>query len=102
MQILLVHIHVKPEYLDAFQAAMLDNARNSLLEPGVLRFDVLQQQEDPTRFTLVEVYRNQEAPALHKQTAHYNRWREAVADMLVEPRQGVWHTNVFPTGEVWK
>ncbi len=101
MHIVLVHIHVKPEFVDKFKAASLENARNSVLEPGVARFDVIQQKEDPTRFTLVEVYRDTEAPALHKQTAHYSNWREAVTDWMAEPRQGVAYANLFPADEGW-
>ncbi len=101
MHIVLVHVHVKPDFVDAFSEASLENARNSVLEPGVARFDVIQQKEDPTRFTLVEVYRDTEAPALHKQTAHYNKWRETVTDMMSEPRQGVAYMNKFPPDEDW-
>ena len=101
MHIVLVHVHVKPEFVEAFQAASLENARNSVLEPGVARFDVIQQKEDPTHFTLLEVYRDAEAPALHKQTAHYNKWRETVADWMAGPRRGVAYTNLFPADEGW-
>ena len=73
MLIVHVHIQVKPDQVDAFKAACVENSRNSLQEPGIARFDVLQQQDDPTRFLLVEVYRSAEAPAAHKQTAHYRR-----------------------------
>ena len=82
--------------MDAFQAACVENARNSLLEPGVARFDVLRQQDDPTNFTLVEVYRTPEAPAAHKRTAHYKKWAEAVAEMMAAPRYSVKYENVFP------
>jgi autoinducer 2-degrading protein len=101
MFIVLVHVHVKAEHLEAFKAASLDNARNSVREPGIARFDVIQQQDDPTRFVLVEVYRDAEAPARHKETAHYLRWRDTVADMLAEPRFGVKYDNVFPDDEGW-
>lgn len=91
MQIVHVSVHVKPECVAAFIEATLDNARSSVLEPGIARFDVVQDSKDPTRFVLVEVYRNAEAPALHKATDHYARWRDTVAPMMAEPRQGVWY-----------
>ena len=97
----LVHIHVKSECVEAFKRATLENARNSVKEPGIARFDMLQQAEDPTRFTLVEVYRTAEAPAQHKETAHYQLWRDTVADMMAEPRLGVRHATVFPDDSGW-
>ncbi|MCS7338249.1 MAG: antibiotic biosynthesis monooxygenase [Verrucomicrobiae bacterium] len=96
MLIVHVHAHVKPEYVEAFKAATLENARQSVCEPGVARFDVLQQADDPTRFILVEVYRTPDAPAKHKETAHYAKWRDTVAPMMAEPRTSVKFTNVFP------
>jgi (4S)-4-hydroxy-5-phosphonooxypentane-2,3-dione isomerase len=96
MLIVLVHVHVKPESVDAFREATLENARNSIQEPGIARFDVIQQQDDPDRFVLVEVYRAPGDAALHKDTAHYARWRDTVADMMAEPRTGVKYSNVFP------
>lgn len=101
MFIVHVHVHVKPEYLDAFKTATVENARNSVQEPGIARFDVIQQQDVPTRFVLVEVYRDTDAPARHKETAHYLAWRDAVADMLAEPRYGVKYDNVFPDETGW-
>ena len=101
MLIVHVHVHVKPDRVEAFRAATLDNARSSVQEPGVARFDVIQQQEDPTRFVLVEVYRTTTDPARHKETAHYQRWRGAVADMMAEPRTGIKYTNVFPSEQGW-
>ena len=101
MLIVHVHVHVKPECLEAFRQATLDNARNSVREPGIARFDVTQQADDPTRFTLVEAYRTAEAPAAHKATAHYARWRDAVADMMAEPRTAVKYANLFPPDEGW-
>jgi (4S)-4-hydroxy-5-phosphonooxypentane-2,3-dione isomerase len=101
MHIVLVHVHVKMEFIDAFIAASLDNARNSVQEPGVARFDVIQQKEDPTRFTLIEVYRTPEDPARHKETAHYNAWRAAVTDMMAKPRQGEAYANLFPDDTGW-
>jgi autoinducer 2-degrading protein len=101
MLIVHVHVHVKSEFVDAFREATLENARNSVQEPGIARFDVIQQLEDPTRFVLVEVYRTPEDPARHKETAHYQRWRDAVAEMMAEPRSSVKYANVFPDDEGW-
>ena len=89
MYIVHVHIRVKADCIEAFKAASLENARNSVKEPGIARFDVIQQADDPTRFVLVEVYRNDEAPARHKETAHYQKWRDTVAPMMAEPRASV-------------
>ena len=91
-----VHVHVKPECVEAFTEATRLNARLSLLEPGVLCFDVLQQQDDPTRFVLVEVYRDAEAAAAHKETPHYPVWRDAVAPMMAEPRFSVKFNKLYP------
>ena len=96
MNIVLVHVHVKPEFVEAFKQASLENASNSVKEEGVARFDVIQQTDDPTRFILVEVYKSIEASAAHKETAHYLKWRDTVADMMAEPRQGVKYINIFP------
>ena len=85
----------------AFKAASLDNARASVREPGIARFDVVQSVEDPTRFVLVEVYRNAAAPAAHKETAHYQRWRDAVADLMAEPRTAARYVNTFPDDAGW-
>jgi quinol monooxygenase YgiN len=100
---LIVHVHarVKPECVEAFREATAENASRSVREPGVARFDVIQQADDPTRFILVEVYRTPEAPAAHKETAHYQKWRDAVAPMMAEPRTSVKYTNVFPPDEGW-
>ena len=97
----LVHIHVKSECVEAFKSATLENARHSVKESGIARFDMLQQAEDSTRFTLVEVYRTAEAPTQHKETAHYKLWRDTVADMMAEPRHGVRHATVFPDDSGW-
>ena len=94
MLIVHVHVHVKPECVDAFKSASLENARHSRQEAGVARFEVYQQQDDPTRFVLVEVYRTAEATAAHKQTAHYARWRDAVAGLMAEPRHSVKYDEV--------
>lgn len=101
MLIVHVFVHVKPDQVEAFKAATVENARNSVQESGVARFDVIQQADDPTRFVLVEVYRTAEAPARHKETAHYQRWRDAVADMLAEPRTSVKYGNLFPDDAGW-
>jgi quinol monooxygenase YgiN len=101
MYIVLVHIHIKPESIEEFKKATLDNASNSVQEPGVARFDVIQQEDDPTRFVLVEVYHDEQAPVDHKQTAHYLRWRDRVADMFAEPRYGIRYSNVFPDDGGW-
>lgn len=101
MVILIVSLHVKPEYVEAFKKATVENARHSLEEPGVARFDVLQQSDDPTRFLLVEVYRTPEDPAKHKETPHYNKWREVAEPMLAEPRTRALYTNIFPADSDW-
>jgi autoinducer 2-degrading protein len=101
MLVVHVHVHVHTEQISAFREATLANARASVQEPGIARFDVLQQQDDPTRFVLVEVYRDAQAPALHKETAHYLRWRDTVAPMMASPRTGVRHDNVFPDDGGW-
>jgi quinol monooxygenase YgiN len=101
MVIIHVHVRVKPDAVEAFRAASLENARASVQEPGVARFDVCQQADDPTRFVLVEVYRDAEAPAKHKETPHYAAWRDAVAPMMAEPRRSVKYTNAFPADSGW-
>jgi autoinducer 2-degrading protein len=101
MQIVLVHVHVKPEFVEVFKQATIENASNSVQEAGIARFDVIQQADDPTRFILVEVYKSAEAPAAHKATTHYARWRDTVAEMMAEPRQGIKYTNLFPDDENW-
>jgi autoinducer 2-degrading protein len=101
MLVVHVFVHVKPEGIEAFEAATIENARNSLKEPGVARFDVLQQKDDPSRFVLVEVYRTSDDPARHKETAHYQKWRDTVADMMAEPRTSVKYSNLFPDEEGW-
>ena len=101
MLIVHVHVQVKPEFLDDFLKATVENARNSVMEPGIARFNVIQQQDDPTRFILVEVYRTPEAPARHKETVHYAKWRDTVADMMVVPRTSVKFANIFPEDSGW-
>jgi quinol monooxygenase YgiN len=96
--LLVVHVHVKvkPDCIDAFKAATIANARASVEEPGIARFDVLQDREDPTRFVLSEIYRTAAAPAAHKETSHYQAWRDAVADMMAAPRTSTKFVNVSP------
>ena len=96
-----VHVRVKPGCVDAFREATLANARNSIQEPGIARFDVMQQEDDPTRFVLVEVYREPEDAARHKETQHYRVWRDTVAEMMAEPRSGVKYANAFPDDAGW-
>jgi quinol monooxygenase YgiN len=101
MLVVQVHVHVKSECVDAFREATLENASKSVLEPGVARFDVIQQSDDPTRFVLVEVYRTADDPARHKETAHYQTWRDTVAEMMAEPRSSTKYENVFPDDQGW-
>jgi quinol monooxygenase YgiN len=101
MLIVHVQVQVKPECVDAFKVATLANARASVQEPGIARFDVCQQADDPTRFVLVEAYRTPEAPAAHKATAHYAVWRDAVVSMMAATRTSVKYTNVFPEDRDW-
>ncbi|MCZ7635662.1 MAG: antibiotic biosynthesis monooxygenase [Verrucomicrobia bacterium] len=96
MLIVHVHVHVRPECVSTFRDATLSNARQSLQEAGIARFDVLQQADDATRFLLIEAYRTPDAPAAHKATAHYAQWRDTVAPMMAEPRSSVKFTNCFP------
>jgi (4S)-4-hydroxy-5-phosphonooxypentane-2,3-dione isomerase len=99
MLIVHVHVRVKPEYIDLFRAATVANARESINEPGVARFDVFQRQDDAARFVLVEAYRSSEAPAAHKATPHYQAWRDTVEPMMAEPRSSVKFSNIFPADE---
>jgi len=101
MLVVHVHVHVKPECVEAFQEATLANAHASIQEPGVARFDVMQRQDDPTRFVLVEAYRTPDAPAAHKATKHYEKWRDAAAPMMAEPRSSVKFANLFPDDSRW-
>jgi (4S)-4-hydroxy-5-phosphonooxypentane-2,3-dione isomerase len=101
MNIVLVHVHIKDDYIEAFKKITIENARGSVQEPGVARFDVLQQEDDPTRFLLVEVYKDEAAPFDHKKSAHYLKWRSEAESMMAEPRYGVKYNNVFPGDEGW-
>ena len=101
MLIVHVHVRVKPAFVAAFRVATIENARASGKEPGIARFDVIQQTDDPTRFVLVEVYRSTEAAAQHKETAHYAQWRDSAEPLMAEERTRVRYSNVFPSDEDW-
>jgi quinol monooxygenase YgiN len=101
MLVVHVRVHVKPASVVDFRQATLENARRSVQEPGIARFDVVQQQDDPTRFVLIEVFRTVEAAAAHKETGHYAKWRDAVAPMMAEPRSSVKYNAVFPDPQGW-
>jgi quinol monooxygenase YgiN len=101
MYIVHVQVHVKPECAERFREASVENAHHSVLEPGIARFDVIQQQDDPARFVLVEVYKTPEDAVKHKETAHYAKWRDTVADMMAEARQAVKYSNCFPEDGGW-
>jgi len=96
-----VDVVVKEDCIEAFREATLENSRHSLEEPGIARFDVVQQLDDPSRFVLVEVYRTPDDPARHKETAHYQKWRDEVADMMAQPRQSRKFVNRFPDDAGW-
>jgi quinol monooxygenase YgiN len=101
MLIVHVHVKVKPDCIDAFKEATMANASQSLKEPGIARFDIMQQTDDPTRFVLVEAYRSAEATAAHKATAHYAAWRDRMESLMAEPRSSVKYSDVFPGEEGW-
>ena len=101
MFIVLVHVNVKPEFVEEFKRVTVENASSSIQEAGIARFDVIQQAEDPTKFILVEVYKTAEAPVAHKETAHYVQWRDTVVEMMAEPRQGIKFKNIFPEDVNW-
>lgn len=96
MPVVFVYINVKPECVEAFKTATFENVKMSVNEPGIDRFELYQEKEDANRFVLFESYRTNEASASHKETAHYLKWRDTVAEMMVEPRKGVWHQQLFP------
>lgn len=102
MLVVHVHVNVKEDDIDAFCEATLENARASIQEPGIVRFDVIQQNDEPTQFVLVEVYRTVEDPARHKETAHYAKWRDTVDEMMAEPRRSYKYTSVFPDMNGWE
>ncbi|MBN2541509.1 antibiotic biosynthesis monooxygenase [bacterium] len=91
-----VNVYVKEEYIDDFIEATIENHKNSILEPGNMRFDVLQQKDDRKRFTLYEAYESPEAAAEHKMTEHYLKWRRTVADWMAQPREGIPHDVIAP------
>ena len=101
MLVVHVHVQVKPECIEDFKAATFNNAQASIREPGIARFDIVQQTDDPTRFVLIEAYRDPAAPDLHKATSHYLIWRDTVATMMAAPRSSVRFTNVFPSDADW-
>lgn len=101
MLVAMIYIHVKPESVDAFRQASIENAKNSIREPGIARFDLIQQADDPTRFMLVEVYRDTDGPARHRETAHYKTWREGVEPMMAEPRMRTVYQSVYPDEAGW-
>ena len=101
MLIVHVHVHVKPESIDGFKKATVENAKASIEEPGITRFDVVQNADDSTRFVLVEVYCTMEAAVQHKETTHYKTWRDTVAGMMAESRSSVKYSEVFPPAERW-
>ena len=101
MLVVHIQVHVKPDCVESFKQASVANARQSVKEPGVARFDIVQQPGDPTRFVFVEVYRTPEAPAAHKATRHYQTWRDTVEPMMAEPRSSVKFTNIFPDDRGW-
>jgi len=101
MLVVHIQVHLKSEYVEAFKNATLANARESIKEPGIAAFDVFQQQDDPTRFVFVEAYRTPDAPAAHKETRHYQTWRDTVAPMMAEPRSSTKFNNIFPEDAKW-
>jgi autoinducer 2-degrading protein len=101
MYIVHVYIHVKSEQVEDFKKVTIENAQNSIREPGIARFDVIQQTDDPTRFVLLEVYRTPDDPAKHKETAHYNHWRQIAEPMMAEPRTRVIYNNIYPADAGW-
>ncbi|GAB4563688.1 MAG: (4S)-4-hydroxy-5-phosphonooxypentane-2,3-dione isomerase [Anaerolineae bacterium] len=101
MYVVCVTVWVKPEHVDDFIEATRDNHLNTRQEPGNVRFDVLQAEDDPTRFFLYEVYRSSEDFTRHQQTPHYLRWRETVADWMAQPRQGLRYHSLFPADDAW-
>lgn len=101
MLIVQVHVHVKKDIIDEFISASIENASLSIQEPGITRFDLIQENEDPSRFVLLEVYRSEDDPEKHKQTRHYEVWRDTVESMMAEPRHSVKYHNLFPDDQGW-
>jgi len=102
MLIVNVFVHVKPDQIETFKQATIENAQQSLNEPGIAHFDILQQKDDPNQFLLIEVYRTEDDPARHKETEHYKKWRDTVADMMAEPRKSIKYNNIFPNNQGWE
>jgi autoinducer 2-degrading protein len=101
MLVVHVHVHVKEDKIEEFKKTSIENAQNSIKEPGIARFDVIQQNDDKSKFVLSEVYRTPEDPAKHKETEHYKKWRDAVENIMAEPRFSVKFTNLFPEDSRW-
>lgn len=101
MLVVIVNVHVRSDCISDFIAATKVNAENSLKEPGITRFDFLQEDNDPTRFVLIEGYKTSADPAKHRETAHYKHWKETVANMMMEPRSKTDFSNIFPTDAEW-
>ena len=99
MYIVQVHVNVEEDSIQAFKTATIENAKNSIKEPGIARFDVIQQTDDPTRFVLIEVYKSEDAASEHKNTEHYLTWRSAVEEMMAEPRYSIKYHNIFPSDD---
>ena len=101
MVIVHVFIKIKPGTIEPFKAATLKNAQNSIKEPGILRFDFMQQEDDPLSFLIVEVYKDNNAVAQHKETAHYAEWRQSAEHLIAEPRKRIQYINIFPEEREW-
>ena len=101
MFIVHVQAQIKAPYVEDFKKACIENAKDSLQEEGIARFDIVQQQDDPTRFVLIEVYRNKDAPARHKATLHYRDWRDKVLPMMAQPRKSHFFSNIYPDDKNW-
>ena len=100
---LIVHVFVivNKGMVEAFKEATIENASASVLEPGIARFDIIQQADDPARFVLVEVYRSPDDPAKHKETPHYKKWRDTVEGMMAQPRKSIKYVNIYPDEQGW-
>lgn len=101
MNIVHVHVNVKPEFIEEFKQATIENAKKSIQEQGIARFDFIQDTEDPAHFILIEAYKSEDAPGKHKNTVHYQIWRDAVQKMMAEPRKSVRFINLFPSDKDW-
>jgi len=101
MLIMHVHVMVKQGFIEAFKTATVENAKMSIKEPGIVRFDIVQSKDDSAKFILIEAYRTSEDPARHKETDHYKKWRDEVEKMMAEPRASFKFSNVFPMENAW-